>query len=190
MWIFALTCENWGVYRGVYWDVTVPALCITNILHFPAEHQRAECYRFSLLFFYNMPHNTEPLLSNYLIFHCLVHFERSLKRIGCWRNLKSTASPRMILWELIMAHEMLTDYGFQCYRNNCKGKTHTKGMLLWRAKKKKWDLPVITVSFVEAFIYSVLNEVGIQRRKGIYHHLNKVYFIEWMHRHNEFQAGK
>lgn len=115
--------------------MTVAALCIANIIHFTAEHRRAECYRFSLLFFYNMPPHT--LLSNYLIFHRLVHFGRSLQGIGWWGNLKSTASPRMILGKLIMAHEMLTDYGFQCYRNNCKGKTHTKkGTLLWRDKKK------------------------------------------------------
>lgn len=189
MWIYALTCENWSICKAVYWDMTVPPLCIANIMHFTAEHQRAECYRFSLPFFNNMPRSTETLLSNYLIFHHLVHFGRILEGIGWWGNLKSTASPRMILGKLIMAHEMLTDYGFQCYRNNCIGKTHKKRMLLWR-DKKKWDLPVIIVSFVEAFIYSVLNEFGIQRRKKICHHLNKMYFIEWMHRQNEVQAAE
>lgn len=185
MWISARTCENWRVYRGVNWDITVPALCTSlqntkemNIIGF-----------IFFFFFYNMPHNTEALLSNYLIFHCLVHFGRSLKGIGCWGNLKSTASPRMILQELIMAHEMFTDYGFQCCRNNCKGKTHQKECC-FEGLRKKWDLPVIIVSFVEAFIYSVLNEVGIQRRKGIYHHSNKVYFIDWVHRQNEVQAAK
>lgn len=136
MWISALPCENWRISRGVYWEIRVPTLCIANIMHFTVEHQRAECHRFSLLFFYNMQHNAEPLLSNYLIFHCLVHFGRSLKGIGWWGSLKSTASPRMILRELIMAHEILADYGTQCYRNVFKGKTHKKGMLLWRDKEK------------------------------------------------------
>lgn len=49
---------------------------------------------------------------------------------------------------------------------------------------------MIIVSFVEAFKYSVLNEVGIQRSKAIYHHLNKVCFIEWVHRQNKVQAAE
>lgn len=152
MWVSALTCKNWRIYRDVCLDITVPALCIANIMHFTAEHQRTECYRFSLLFFNNMPYNTEPLFSNCLIFHHLVHFGRSLKGIGWWGNLKSAASPRMILWELIMAHEMLTDYGFQCYRNNCKGKTHRKGVMLWRENKKMrppfcWSIDIFCIKW-------------------------------------------
>lgn len=46
------------------------------------------------------------------------------------------------------------------------------------------------VSFVEVLLYSVLNKFGIQKRKGIYHHLNKVYFVEWMHKQNEAQASE
>lgn len=54
----------------------------------------------------------------------------------------------MILGELIRAHEMLTDYGIQCYRNIYKGKIRKYEVLLWK-DKKKWHCLVHIASLLK-----------------------------------------